>query len=142
MALLAIGLIKCWAAPFDINIENINIGITFQYVALLITGFAIWYGYNTYDKTANILKPKENYDEKLNNFASAKSFQLNLTYIAGLIDVVLFAIFKNELFGIACFCCLIIMAINFPTESRFENDFFETKFLDEELNESENEEEK
>lgn len=104
-----------------------------QYASMLITGFCIWYGFFTYDKTAKILRRKEDVEEKQENYLKAKDFQNVFIYVAWVLDIILYALSCDYQFGLTSVCCLIFSLGCIPSYSKFEEDFFKPIYLDEEM---------
>ncbi len=138
--LLAVALATVWITRGEA--KSSQTGISVLYIAMLVSGFAIWYGYNNYDKTAEILKPKSNDEEKEVNYLKATSFQGILIFGAGVLNLLLWIIFGMDQFGYTSAVSLIFMLVLAPSQSKFENDFYEPVYLDEEMKESPEDENK
>ncbi len=127
--LLAVALAIVWITGGPA--KSSQTGISVLYIAMLATGFAIWYGHNNYDKTAEILKPKSDDEEKQDNYLRATNFRGVLIFGAGILDLLLWIIFGMDQFGYTSAVALIFMLVLAPSESKFENDFYEPVYLDE-----------
>ncbi|MCR5455180.1 MAG: hypothetical protein K6F33_09365 [Bacteroidales bacterium] len=119
--------------PSNALIDNPYIVMALEYVCMLGSGFAIWYGYHTYTKTARILKPKDDLDEKQQYFINTKRFQNKLIYIAYIVNVLALAITFKEQCAFVSVITAIFCAMGFPTLDRFENDFIEPEYDDEQF---------
>jgi uncharacterized integral membrane protein len=134
---LALSLVMVWIVRnvnhFNALIDNPYAVMTLEYLCMFGTGFAIWYGSHTYTKTARILKPKDNLDEKQHHFIAAKRFQNKLIYIALIVNIIALALTFKEQCAFVSVIAVIFCAIGLPTLDRFENDFIEPKYDDEQF---------
>jgi len=141
----AIATIAAWflaeSGRISAAIDNQGFLIAMQYLAMLATGFCIWYGIYNYDKTAELLKEKDNVEEKQANYLKANNFRNILIYIPLLLDIILFVLtLSNQfVFTAACAVCFALGAI--PSIAKFESDFFKEIIIEEEDPELNNEEE-
>ncbi|MCQ2253187.1 MAG: hypothetical protein MJZ61_07040 [Bacteroidales bacterium] len=106
-------------------IFQMNVIIIMQYVAMIGTGFCIWYGYNTYQKIADLLKRKDTDEEKQDNYLSAKRFQYKLIYIALAMDMAMQILTYKDQFAFTAVCAIIFGLISMHSISKFETDFYE-----------------
>ncbi len=109
-------------------VDNPYAVMAMEYMAMLGTGFAIWYGYHNYSKTANILKPKDDLAEKQEFYIKEKHFQNKLIYIVFAADIVALALTFKEQFAFTSAIAAIFCAIGFPSQERFEADFIEPEY--------------
>ena len=134
---LTLALIIVWIVRnvlhANVLIDNPYVVMTMEYICMFGTGFAIWYGYHTYNNTARILKPKDNLEEKQQHFVAAKRFQNKLIYIAYIVDIIALALTFKEQCAYVSVITAIFCAIGFPTLERFENDFIEPEYDDEQF---------
>lgn len=137
LVLLALALIIVWIARNvshgNALIDNPYVVMTLEYICMIGTGFAIWYGYHTYTKTAQLLKPKNDMDEKQEYFVNAKRFQNKLIYIAFVVNILALAVTFKEQCAFTGVITAIFCAIGFPSIDRFENDFIEPIYDDEQF---------
>lgn len=135
---LASALVLVWiwrsvsSVPYVVT-DNPNVVMLLEYLCMLGSGFAIWYGYYVYSKTSSILKPKDDLEEKRRFFVDAKRFQNRLVYIACAVDLCAFALTFKDQCAFVCVIALIFCVMGFPSENRFENDFLEPEYDDEEF---------
>lgn len=137
--ILTLIIVALWFVNTGKEPVNVTASIYLMYFAMLATGLGIWYGFNNYDKTAKLLKAKDSDTEKQNNYLSAVKFQNMITVGVCLIDIILWVVCLSAQFGYAAVCALIFLLITAPSQSKFENDFYEPVYLDEEMNEPEDE---
>ena len=130
---LVIVWILCNVLKGNALIDNPYVVMTLEYVCMFGTGFAIWYGYHTYKKTSELLKPKDNLEEKQLHFINAKRFQNKLIYIAYIVDILALALTFKEQCAFVSVITAIFCSIGFPTLDRFENDFIEPEYDDEQF---------
>ncbi|MCQ2250075.1 MAG: hypothetical protein MJZ66_03085 [Bacteroidales bacterium] len=114
-----------------LNIEALKIPM--QYLSLIITGFGIWYGSSNYDKTAALLKEKDDIHEKQTYYLKAVKFRNILTYIPLVINILLyFVVDNNSLYYLAAAISALFAWMALPTAAKFESDFFKEIIIEEE----------
>ena len=125
IAYFTIWILKNFKIPNEGIISNSAIVLTLEYIIMIGAGFAIWYGYYTYDKTAQLLKPKDNMDEKQSNYVVAKKFQTKLIFAAYITSILAFAFTSKDQFAFTAFICMLFAAISVPSFTKFKSDFTE-----------------
>ncbi len=137
----AIGLGAAWFLAengrLNPSISSQGLLIALQYVAMLGTGFCIWYGIYNYDKTAELLKEKDIVEEKQVNYLKANNFRNMLIYISLIVDFVLYLLSGANQFVFTALCAVCFAFGAIPSISKFESDFFKEIIIEEEDGEEE-----
>lgn len=132
-AISAAAVAAMWICDSSIanqDIENMSLYISMQYLSMLATGFGIWYGIHSFDKTASILKEKDDIQEKQDNYLKACKFRFILVLIPIILDTALYFAVQNSMqFCLAATAALVFGIGAIPSQSKFESDFFKEIIL-------------